>query len=168
MTTANTGEGRERELATPDDGQQGAIPADTLANRLLLARTHAGYLTVKEAAERCGLNYGSWSNWERGARPRDLLDVVRAVADGLGMDYNWLLFGGPLLPARGARVTKRPGSVTIQYRLSPPGHSAGSVRPPVARSSGRGHSRRPNAGTGDGRRANRVDAADNLSYANAG
>jgi hypothetical protein len=117
MSTASTGEDRERELAASEDPRRGDIPADTFANRLLLARTHAGYLTVKEAAERCGLNYGSWSNWERGVRPRDLLEVVRDVSVGLRIDYEWLLFGGPLLGARG-RPAKRASEVTDDYRHS--------------------------------------------------
>jgi transcriptional regulator with XRE-family HTH domain len=117
MSTASTGEDRERELAASEEPRRGDIPADTFANRLLLARTHAGWLTVKEAAERCGLNYGSWSNWERGARPRDLLDVAQKVADGLRIDHEWLLFGGPLLGARG-RPAKRASEVNDDYRHS--------------------------------------------------
>lgn len=128
MTTAGPGEGAERELAPPDDERRGDIPADTFSNRLILARVHAGWLTVKEAAERCGLNYGSWSNWERGARPRDLLDVVQKIADGLQIDHEWLLFGGPLLGARG-RPAKRPGEDTVRYRNAPKVPARRAVRP---------------------------------------
>lgn len=128
MTTASPGEQPEGglphleaanrafiERQQDHDEGRGDIPADTFSNRLILARVHAGWLTVKDAAERCGLNYGSWSNWERGARPRDLLDVVQAVAKGLRIDHEWLLFGGPLLPARG-RPAKRPMEVNEDYR----------------------------------------------------
>ena len=82
-----------------------AIPADTFGVRLMLVRAHAGHMTVKDAADKCGLNYGSWSNWERGKMPRDLLDVVEAIAEGLGIDRDWLLHGGPLTrPSRKPRV----------------------------------------------------------------
>lgn len=72
------------------------IPSDTFGHRLLLVRAQLGHLTVKDAAERCGLNYGSWSKWERGALPRDILDVTEAIAEGLGVDRHWLLHGGRL------------------------------------------------------------------------
>lgn len=92
----------------------GAIPADTFAARLVLARHHAGRLSQREAAEACGLNYASWSNWEDGMRPRDRVEVARMVAEGLNMDFNWLLLGGPLLPARG-RPTGRANRVRHTY-----------------------------------------------------
>jgi transcriptional regulator with XRE-family HTH domain len=104
VMTASTGEDRA-ELR--DEGGQGAVPADTFAVRLMLARVHAGYITVKEAAEKCGLNYGSWSNWERGSRPLDLIEVAAAVSRGLGIDQNWLLFGGPLAKPEPATRRRR-------------------------------------------------------------
>jgi transcriptional regulator with XRE-family HTH domain len=73
----------------------GTIPADTFAHRLILVRAERG-LTLREAAEKCGLNYGSWNGWERGSMPRDRVDVVDAISEGLGIDRNWLLDGGPL------------------------------------------------------------------------
>jgi len=151
MTTASTGD--DREVVVPEQTHQGDIPSDTLSNRLLLARTHAGFLTVKEAAERCGLNYGSWSNWEGGARPRDLLDVVRKIANGLDINYEWLLFGGPLLPARGRptrRSTKRTAVDNCGYRPSP-------SRPTAGRPKRRTDPLRPMSPTVAGRRANYVD-----------
>lgn len=159
--TSPTPEGTgEREIA-PQEVLEGAgdIPGDTLANRLLLARTHAGYLTVKEAAERCGVNYGSWSNWERGAKPRDLLDTVQKISEGLGINHQWLLFGGPLVAGRG-RPTKRLGAVTGPYPKAPIGSSRAAVRPMGTRPGDPTHSRsaisanRPNSGAG--RRAVRV------------
>ena len=94
----------------PELGQEpkwGAIPIDSFAVRLILARYHAGDLTVRDAAERCGLNYGSWSNWERGSKPRDLLDIIEAISESLGIDRDWLLFGGPLATAK--RSVRRRG-----------------------------------------------------------
>lgn len=105
------------------------IPADTLAVRLAIARMHAGHLTIREASERCGLNYGSWSNWENGSKPRDLLDVVGAVSEGLDVDHDWLLFGGPLTGGRGV-PTDRAGRLNMRY---PPA----AVRPGSGRPNGR-------------------------------
>ena len=85
------------------------IPTDTFAHRLLLVRAHHGHMTVKDAAARCGLNYGAWSKWEHGALPRDILDVTDAIAEGLDVDRDWLLHGGPLTapvrPSRRVRLT---------------------------------------------------------------
>lgn len=87
--------------------QRSGIPHDTFAARLMLARLHAGNLTIQDAAEKCGLINQSWSNWERGMKPRDLLDVVQAISGGLGIDQNWLLFGGPLTPEKRHRDVRR-------------------------------------------------------------
>lgn len=112
------------------------IPADTLAVRLAIARMHAGHLTIREAAERCGLNYGSWSNWENGAKPRDLLEVAHAVSEGLDVDHDWILFGGALAGPRGMPVKARrrspegPGEVTLRYPVK-------AVRPRDTRPNGR-------------------------------
>jgi transcriptional regulator with XRE-family HTH domain len=91
----------------------GRIPADTFSNRLLLARKLAG-MTIREAAAQTGLNYGSWSNWENGKRPLDILDVCRKIADGLDVDFNWLLLGGQLAGPHG--MPTRPGRDTVRYR----------------------------------------------------
>lgn len=96
--TASTGEHIDQ-LA--DNGPELEIPTDTFAHRLVLVRAYRN-LTVKEAAAKTGLGYGSWSNWERGAKPRDLLEAVEAISEGLGIDPVWLLNGGAL-PRAGAR-----------------------------------------------------------------
>ena len=86
------------------------IPADTFDHRLMLARSHAGRLTIQEAAAKCGFNHQSWSNWERGRIPRDKVDVAEAIAEALNIDRDWLLHGGPLeRPAtrRGVRAPYR-------------------------------------------------------------
>lgn len=112
--TASTGEDREPKTSATTPTPQRAIPADTFAARLMLARMHAGHLSIREAAERTGLNYASWANWEQGMRPRDLLAIVAKVSDGLEVDHDWLLFGGPLAGARG--MPTRPGRDTVRYR----------------------------------------------------
>jgi transcriptional regulator with XRE-family HTH domain len=83
----------------PDQSQatvRGSIPVDSFANRLMLARAHAGHISIREAADLCGIGRGAWTNWEKGARPVDIIDIAAAVADKLGVDRDWLLFGGQL------------------------------------------------------------------------
>jgi len=85
------------------------IPEDTYANRLMLARAAAGHLSIREAAEKCGLNHATWANWEHGTRSRTVLDDAEAIAEGLNVDRDWLLHGGPLTapvrPSRRVRLT---------------------------------------------------------------
>jgi transcriptional regulator with XRE-family HTH domain len=74
-----------------------SVPADTFSHRLMLARSHAGRLTIQDAATKCGFSHQTWSNWEHGKEPRgNILDLVEAIAEGLGIDRDWLLYGGPL------------------------------------------------------------------------
>jgi len=84
-----TGEEREGRLVA-------SIPQDTYAHRLMLARAHAGHLSIRDAAKKCGLNHASWANWERGTASRTLIDDAGAIAEGLAVDRDWLLHGGPL------------------------------------------------------------------------
>lgn len=131
MTSA-TGEGQERQDA-PERAparRTGRIPADTFRIRLRLVRIDAGDLTVKQAATKCGLNYGSWSKWERGARPHDILDVVQRISDGLDIDYEWLLFGGPLTGDRSRPTRRGSDHTTTKYQ-------AATVRPTDNRPTGR-------------------------------
>lgn len=71
------------------------VPTDTFANRLVLVRRDQR-LSVKEAAERCGVKHSTWSLWENGTKPSDLLRTVTAISDTLGVDRGWLMFGGSL------------------------------------------------------------------------
>lgn len=114
--TANSVGAPEQPRPYPDG--PGDVPADTFSVRLLLARHHAGRLSIEQAAKRCGLNAGNWVRWEDGASPRDKVEVAQAVAAGLDINFNWLLLGGPLLPALG-RLTKRRRDVTNRYQFSP-------------------------------------------------
>jgi len=113
MTTASPGGHDPTEVGASEQQKRGRIPSDTFGNRLVLARRLEG-LTIREAAERCGLHYATWSTWEAGRRPADILDVTTRIADELDIDRDWLLFGGPLLPARG-RPVKRPNRSTDRY-----------------------------------------------------
>src|ERR1044072_9203011 len=94
--------------------RRGGIPADSFSNRLMLARAHAGHLSIREAADLCDLGRGAWTNWEKGARPADIIDIATVVADKLGVDRDWLLFGGQLAEAE-SRQSRRIRSVKEPY-----------------------------------------------------
>lgn len=139
--TTTTGEARG-----PDPAAQSgrAVPADTYAHRLMLARAHAGNLSIRTAAELCGLNHANWANWEQGIRSRTVVEDVEAISEGLGIDRNWLLFGGPLAVAdsngRGRKLRRRGtgGYPCRAGQASPSGHT----RPPTRRDregTGKGH-----------------------------
>lgn len=68
------------------------VPETTFASRLVLLRHHLG-LTQVEAAAKCGLDDGSWSNWERGGKPRGMDQVVEKIAETFNVDRNWLMWG---------------------------------------------------------------------------
>ena len=120
----------------PNAPPTGRRPADTYANRLLLSRALAGHISIREAADMTGLNREAWRDWERGRRPRDILDACRRIADALEIDHDWLLFGGPLAGPRGVPVEPRrrssegPGEVTLRYPVK-------AVRPNGTRPKGR-------------------------------
>jgi transcriptional regulator with XRE-family HTH domain len=69
------------------------VPSDTFANRLVLVRRELG-LSVKEAAVRAGIHYATWSTWENGRKPADMVAVVDAISAQLGVDRTWLMWGG--------------------------------------------------------------------------
>lgn len=112
-------------------GPPESIPADTFAARLRLARMHAADITIRDAADMCGLNYGSWSNWERGAAPRNLIEIVETISAKLSVDRDWLLFGGPLAGADENRRRWPGGIRNSSWLLRPAAASTRSVaRPP--------------------------------------
>lgn len=123
--------------------QRGDIPADSFAARLMLARMHAGHLSIRDAAERCSLGRGAWTNWEKGALPGDIIGVATVIADKLDIDRDWLLFGGALSEDRqrvGSRGSADPNRVSDQVsRLRTPASTARQTRPahrPTGRTSG--------------------------------
>lgn len=75
-------------------------PGDTLASRLLLVR-HELHISQREAAERSGLTFGEWQSMENGAAARGLDRKVSAIAGGLGVDRNWLMWGGVSMTTSG-------------------------------------------------------------------
>lgn len=70
------------------------VPAETFASRLVRLRRELGW-NQGEAAARCGLDDGSWSNWERGVSPRRMAEVVAAIHEATGVDRDWLMWGDP-------------------------------------------------------------------------
>lgn len=74
---------------------QPLIPEDSFALRLVIVRRALG-LSQEEAALRCALDDGSWSNWENGTKPRGMDKVVETISSKLGVDRDWLMWGGPL------------------------------------------------------------------------
>jgi hypothetical protein len=97
--------------------QRGGIPVDSFANRLMLARAHAGHLSIREAAELCDLGRGAWTNWEKGTLPGDIIEVATIVAEKLQVDREWLLFGGQLGRQEGRTVRRGRGSQGIPRYL---------------------------------------------------
>lgn len=142
--TASTGE--EHRGLDPAAPNRPAIPADTFAHRLMLARAHADHISIREAADLCGLGRGAWTNWERGAKTVDLLEIAQIISEKLGVDREWLLYGGPLAkPARpiprsrrgrqeGWRDNTSGYSRTQTIRANrPPSHPNGFRRPASTR-----------------------------------
>lgn len=70
------------------------FPTETFGDRLALLRVHFE-MSVAKIAKVCGLDDGSWSNWEDGTNPRDKESVVRAISLALNVDKNWLMWGTP-------------------------------------------------------------------------
>lgn len=64
----------------------------TFATRLKALRDDLG-MTVEEIAELCGLNDATWSTWERGTKPRDMDEVVRAISAATKCSAAWLMWG---------------------------------------------------------------------------
>lgn len=71
------------------------IPTDTFGTRLFIIRKQRE-LTVEAVAKICGVAQPTWTTWEKGAHPRDLVGTVRKIAEALDVDRDWLMWGGPL------------------------------------------------------------------------
>ena len=68
---------------------------DSLANRLILVRSERR-LSQRAAADECGLTFGEWQGMESGRGTRRLDLKIRQIAMALGVDRDWLMWGGPL------------------------------------------------------------------------
>lgn len=106
------------------------IPEETFGTRLLLLRHRLG-LTQREAASKCDLDDGSWSNWENGTSPRDKTEVARKIHDATGVDLGWLAWGitppeqGTLKDATGLFVRCSPEKGRVLPFLRKPAVVAG-------------------------------------------
>lgn len=90
------------------------VPADTFAARLALVRQSMGGWNVKKAAAHCGLDDGSWRNWEAGkGHPRDYERICRRIADSTGCDLRWLMAGGELAVPMSRWSTGHAGQGTL-------------------------------------------------------
>ncbi len=89
------------------DSAHSWVPSDNFGTRLLLTRRELG-LNMKEAAARCGIHYSTWSTWENGRKPANMASVVRAIAGGLGVSREWLMWGqAPTDPGPGPANTNK-------------------------------------------------------------
>lgn len=70
-------------------------PSDSLANRLRLVRMELD-LTQAAAADKVGITPRVWQNAEDGRSIRSERAVITAIAFALGVDRDWLAFGGSL------------------------------------------------------------------------
>jgi transcriptional regulator with XRE-family HTH domain len=77
------------------DETQAWRPEDTFGARLVLVRRELG-LSQSEAAERCGISGATWATWELGRSPRNMPRQVDKISDALGVDRDWLMWGGQL------------------------------------------------------------------------
>ena len=71
------------------------VPEDSLANRLLLVRRQLG-LSQRAAAEQAHLTFGEWQSLEDGRAARDVGRKVASISTYLGVDRDWLMWGGAL------------------------------------------------------------------------
>lgn len=75
------------------------VPVDTFGTRLFIMRKEMK-LTVEAIAALCGVAHPTWTTWENGAKPRDLVGAVQKIAEATGYDRDWLMWGGPLANGR--------------------------------------------------------------------
>lgn len=97
-------------MSTPTKRAYWRPTADTFGMRLLMTRKHLG-LDLREAAQKCGVHYATWSTWERGRKPQDFQAEVLKISDALGVDPMWLAFGDQL--------SERPGTNIAYYSPRP-------------------------------------------------
>lgn len=100
-------------------------PHDTLSNRLVLLR-HERDLSQKEASFRTGVSYGVWQGMEIGRDTRSVDKAVAKIAAALGVDRDWLMWGGPLA---GPGDPSSPTATTDRQVSAPTDQSFGDTAP---------------------------------------
>lgn len=83
-----------RIMDTASDAPVGTwVPStEQFGARLALVR-QSQHWNIKEAALACGIPEASWRSWEKGAKPRDMVEVCHDIADRTGVDFYWLIAG---------------------------------------------------------------------------
>lgn len=138
--------------------RQTGIPADTFGNRLMLARAQAGHISIREAADLCGVGRGAWTNWEKGARPEGYEDLTALIAERLGCDTEWLRHGGALRQVDDRKPRWRRSHSPSPCKTRPADRPMPS-RPIDGRAPGHPAIRRPPTGPGRTSRVPRTGAA---------
>ncbi len=67
-------------------------PPLDFAARLVLLRHFLG-ATVEEIARACDIPPATWSTWEHGTHPHQMMDKVNRIAAATGCSRDWLAFG---------------------------------------------------------------------------
>lgn len=109
--------------ATPAQTQEhdaAWVPADSLANRIVLIRRELG-IPQDEAAARVGITKRIWRGMEEGRSTRNEVEVLTRVAEAFNVSRDWLIFGGPLNGQKPRTVATDSGS-----KPELPGRSRGS------------------------------------------
>jgi hypothetical protein len=91
-------------MTTQAEGRVAWRPSDTLAARLLLLRRELR-LSQREAAMKTGVSFGVWQGMEDGRATRGIDRAVASIAATLGVDRDWLMWGGALGSGPGGGVT---------------------------------------------------------------
>lgn len=87
------------------------IPEDSFRARLGVLRVVLGGLNIKQAAMLCGISPENWRRWEAGSGPRNLEEVARTISKATGVDYRWLIGGGPLRDQNRKFLTSLPAII---------------------------------------------------------
>jgi len=94
-SVGTTRRGEEQAMTEANNIPSQAVPEDSLALRVFIARRERK-LSQRAAAELCGLTFGEWQSIEDGRGARQLDVKISKIADGLRYDRDWLMWGGPL------------------------------------------------------------------------
>lgn len=106
-------------------------PSTDFGARLALIRQHRGW-NMKEAAQTCGIDAGTWRGWESGtSKPRDYTAACTRIAATSGADYIWLATGqvpGNSEAAPGPKTGSRPSVAGARFELATSGLRARPAR----------------------------------------
>ncbi|OZE98180.1 helix-turn-helix domain-containing protein [Rhodococcoides fascians] len=85
-------------MTTAAERVSGWRPTDTLENRLRLVRAEKK-LSQRAAAELIGISAREWQSMEEGRAARRVDLKVAKIAEAMGVDREWLMWGGNLYAA---------------------------------------------------------------------